>query len=375
MSPIKIRHLLIKRLADGEVAFYWNPTRKMRAFGFSPESLGREVVKAVARAEELNRQWDAAFAGKAEGPVSGTINWLMKDHQQSDRYKNRSAAANEEVDRAFKILGAEFGEFKVAAIRLRHCEAFYARLRKEGSDHRANAVMKWTRYLFNRAIAKELIVSNPAAAVELAALDSRDIIWEDAEVAAMEEAAVAQGRPSVALAIRLAYDLGQRLSDLLRLTWNAYDGSTVTVRQAKTAARRKKKGKAPKLIVIPVLPELKVRLDTAPKLERSPQIVVSEHNARPYSRFHFNRLFRETRDQVAKSHPAVAEKQFLDYRRSAAVRLAEAGCTTEEIVAITGHDIAHGERILETYVPRTAVMGKNAIKKLGEARAKRTKSE
>ncbi|MBM3548871.1 MAG: hypothetical protein FJX54_18160 [Alphaproteobacteria bacterium] len=375
MSPIKIRHLLVKRLADGEVGYYWNPTRRMRDLGFAPESLGRDLVRAIARAEELNQQWDAVQAGRTEGPASGTISWLINDHQKSDRYKNRSAAANEEVDRAFKIIGAEFGEFKAAAVRLRHCEAFYARLRKEGSDHRANMVMKWTRYLFNRAIAKELIVANPAANVELVALDSRDVIWEDAEVAAMEEAAVAQGRPSVALAIRLAYDLGQRLSDLLCLTWTAYDGSSVTVRQSKTAAHRKKKGKAPKLIVIDVLPELKERLDAAPKLERSPQIVVSEHKGRPYTRFHFNRLFRETRDEVAKILPAVAEKQFLDYRRSSAVRLAEAGCTTEEIVAITGHDIAHGERILEAYVPRTAVMGRNAIAKLGEARLKRGKSK
>lgn len=375
MSPVKIRHLLVKRLADGTVGYYWNPTKKMRDLGFSPEALGQDVSKAVVRAEELNRQWDSAQAGKSEGPASGTVNWLIKDHEQSDRYKNRSAAANDEVDRALKIIGAEFGEFKAAAVRLRHCEAFYARLRKEGSDHRANMIMKWTRYLFGRAIAKELIVANPAVAVELVALDSRDIIWEDAEVAAMEEAAIAQGRPSVALAIRLAYDLGQRLSDVLRLTWTAYDGISVKVRQAKTAARRKKKGRKPKLIIIDVLPELKVRLDAAPKPDGSPQIVVSEHTGRPYTHFHFNRLFRETREQVAKTHPEVVDKQFLDYRRSAAVRLAEAGCTTEEIVAITGHDIAHGERILETYVPRTAIMGKNAIAKLAEARAKRTKSE
>lgn len=368
MSPIKIRHLLTKRLTGNVIGYYWNPTRKMRALAFEPEALGTNAAKAIARAEELNAQWDSAQSGKSAAPISGTVNWLIKDHQGSDRYKNRSKAANQEVDRALKIIGAEFGTYQAAAVRLRHCEAFYQRLRTEGSDHRANMIMKWTRYLFGRAIGKELIAVNPAVEVELAATDPRDVIWEDAEVEAMERAAERLGRPSVALAIRMAYDLGQRLSDVLRLTRTAYDGSTVKVRQAKSVARAKRKGEKPKLIIIDVLPELKVRLDAAP--EGSVQIVVSEHSGLPYSRFHFNRLFREVRTQAAIEMPSLAAKQFLDYRRSSAVRLAEAGCTTEEIVAITGHDIDHGARILETYVPRTATMGRNAIAKLGEHRRK-----
>jgi len=53
--------------------------------------------------------------------------------------------------------------------------------------------------------------------------------------------------------------------------------------------------------------------------------------------------------------------QFRDLRRTAAVRLAEAGCTVPEIAAITGHTIDTTARILEAYLPRNFTMARAAI--------------
>ncbi len=58
-----------------------------------------------------------------------------------------------------------------------------------------------------------------------------------------------------------------------------------------------------------------------------------------------------------------SELQARDLRRTAAVRLGEAGCTPIEIAAITGHSIERTRKILETYVPRTEPMGRNAVAK------------
>jgi len=46
------------------------------------------------------------------------------------------------------------------------------------------------------------------------------------------------------------------------------------------------------------------------------------------------------------------------------VRMAEAGATAIEIAAISGHAIDQTQRILETYIPRSAAMGRAAIIKL-----------
>jgi hypothetical protein len=44
-------------------------------------------------------------------------------------------------------------------------------------------------------------------------------------------------------------------------------------------------------------------------------------------------------------------------------RLAEAGCTDPEIAAITGHSLERTRQILETYLPRTPEMARNAMAK------------
>ena len=76
---------------------------------------------------------------------------------------------------------------------------------------------------------------------------------------------------------------------------------------------------------------------------------------------------RHERDTVA----LVAELEHLqarDLRRTAAVRLAEAGATVPEIAAVTGHSIDRTERIMEVYVPRTRAMAVAAIEKLERKR-------
>ena len=62
--------------------------------------------------------------------------------------------------------------------------------------------------------------------------------------------------------------------------------------------------------------------------------------------------------------------QARDLRRTACVRLAEAGCTAIEIAAISGHSIERTSQLLETYVPRTEAMGRSAMDKLERKEAK-----
>lgn len=359
MTRINIRHMLEKRLASG-TAYYFNPTKAMKTAGFTAEALGPDVIAAAARAEVLNGQWDALQKNAPTGPLAGTMAWLIREHQRSDEYKGRVSASNEEVDRACKIIGERFGKYQVAAIERRHVKKFYKDQREAGSLHRANTILKWLRYLLFEAIDAGLIQTNPAAKMRVKGTPPRKVIWADAEIAAVEAAAVDQGRASVALAVRLACDLGQRQGDILRLPWSAYDGTRVTIKQSKTG----------NVVKVKVLPELKAKLDIAMVSKRSPLMVVSEATGRPYQKLQFNRLFRAALEKV----PSAAEKQFRDLRRSASVRLAEASCTPQEVANVTGWKIATAMRMLDTYTPPTTALADNAIAKLGRAR-KRTKSE
>jgi hypothetical protein len=58
------------------------------------------------------------------------------------------------------------------------------------------------------------------------------------------------------------------------------------------------------------------------------------------------------------------ELQARDLRRTACVRMAEAGATEKQIAAVTGHSIEETRRILETYIPTTLEMAQAASAKL-----------
>jgi hypothetical protein len=58
---------------------------------------------------------------------------------------------------------------------------------------------------------------------------------------------------------------------------------------------------------------------------------------------------------------------FHDLRGTAVTMLSEAGCTSQEIAAITGHTFQHVEAILEKYLSRTRHLAEAAIFKFENA--------
>jgi hypothetical protein len=160
------------------------------------------------------------------------------------------------------------------------------------------------------------------------------------------------------LSVDIGAELGQREGDTIRLSWPQYEGGSFTLRQRKTG----------RLITIPATTELRQALAEAPR--RSPTIVISETTGQPYKEDHFRHEFARIRALAGLP----AELRFMDLRRTAVVRLAEAGCSVPEIAAVTGHSIDRTARILEVYLPRTAPMARSAVARLDQARAERTKA-
>ncbi|TVR81928.1 MAG: hypothetical protein EA405_07620 [Rhodospirillales bacterium] len=211
----------------------------------------------------------------------------------------------------------------------------------------ANAVIRILRLLLQFAVDEGYISQNPASKPRLIAVPPRQQIWTNDDLADFVASAERAGRRSMALAVLMGIHLGQRQGDILRLDWSQYDGTVVTLRQSKTGA----------LLKIPVVRELAAALEATPRL--STTILVAESTERPYRADHFHHEFRRIANDAG-----LASLQFLDLRRSAVVRLAEAGCTTAEIAAITGHRLERTMQILETYLPRTLPMAEAAIRKL-----------
>lgn len=80
----------------------------------------------------------------------------------------------------------------------------------------------------------------------------------------------------------------QRLGDVLRLPWSAYDGQTITLRQNKTGAD----------LALPVRPDLKCALDMAP---RTAVAICARRDGHTWKPDHFNKQFARTRLRLPQS--------------------------------------------------------------------------
>ena len=127
--------------------------------------------------------------------------------------------------------------------------------------------------------------------------------------------------PELIYAMELALWTGQRQSDLLALQWVQIDDGLIRLTQRKTG----------KPLIIPIHKHLQNVLEAIPK--RS-MIVLTMRDGRPWQRYTFRHYF----------HKAVLDCDlkgltFHGLRHTAARRLAEeAGGSTHEIAAITGHE-------------------------------------
>jgi len=120
----------------------------------------------------------------------------------------------------------------------------------------------------------------------------------------------------------LARYTAQRGGDLCAMTWSAYDGSTIRLRQQKTKTD----------LVIPVHSALKAELDEWRRTASAVTILVSE-NGRPWRADHPSRILPTALAKIGLPD----ELNVHGLRKLAAASFADAGCTTHEIAAITGH--------------------------------------
>lgn len=354
MATVKIRYLEKRRLRSGEVGWVWN-NRHARATGMETEWLGTNLDAAIARAEKLNATWDQIRLSRGEpsGPAAGTIAWMAHDIEQSDEHKERRPKLRQEVERAFGVIvTSPLGKAKLDAPTGRDITAFRKKLTESKGLAKAHETCKWLRHLFNVARRQKLIAVNPMDGLKIPRPAARQIYWLEEEVETAIATAAEMGRPSIALAIRLAFDTGQREGDVLAMRWSHLIGSEIAVKQAKGGAT----------VRIPCLPELASQLAATPKT--STHLVVSETTHRPYKQFNFVHLVGEVIENAG-----LAGKRYGDLRRSAVVRLAMAGCTIPMIASITGHSYKRCEEILEVYLPRSTELARLAIQRVLAARA------
>jgi integrase len=341
---VKIKGInkVAKRLADGTKATYYY------AWKGGPRLPGKPGDPVFIAA------YNEAIATKADQPI-GTIQSVLNAYQASPKFADLADRTRKDYIRNIRQIEAEFSAFPIEALTDRRCrgEFFAWRDRLAAKSRRqADYVYATLASIFAWAVDRGMVPVNPCERPgKLYTANRAEIVWSEADEATF--LAIAPQR--LHLAYLLAVWTGQRQGDLVRLTWAAYDGTHIAIRQSKTKAR----------IKIPVAAPLKAALDATPKVAVT--ILATTRKTSWTSDGFRTSWYKAVRKAKIKG------PTFHDLRGTAVTRFALSGCSNAEIASFIGHDLDDVARILDAhYLHRDPRLAESALKKreTHEARTK-----
>lgn len=321
------------RLATGEVAVYYYHRATGKRLRGEPGSA--EFLASMAEAE----------AGKVVR-LEQTLAGLIDKFCNSRIWDKLAPSTQREYNRVFKIIVGEYGTVPLEALEDRAFRSDvldwrdrHARKAPREADYRVTAIARVLAWASDRGPLQVNVLRDIDRAYHA---DRSEKIWLPEQIERFLEIAPVE----LQRALMLALHTGQRQGDLVRLTWSAYDGKALSLRQGKTGVR----------VYVPCTRALKAMLDGMP---RTAAVVLTTSSGRAWRGKNL-----QHRWATAMKRAGIEGLHFHDLRGTAVTMLSEAGCTAQEVAAITGHSLQYVGQILDVYLSRTRELAENAICKM-----------
>jgi len=328
-----------RKLASGEVKTYYYHRATGTPLVGAPGS--SEFIASYAAAQNSARQRN-----------SGLLSGLIRDFEQTNKWRRLAESTKAEYRRIFIFWDAKYGTCPHAALEDKKFRTAVVKWHDEVSETKPreadNRVATLARILSWAAKDGPLRVNVLEGFERAYSNDRSDIIWLPEHVDAFLKVASSE----MQLAMVLALHTGQRQADIRKLAWSQYDGANIKLRQGK----RRRIGREAPLIHVPCTKALKATLDSA---QRRAAIILTTKTAVAFKKRYFARLWEET----CRAADIPDDLHFHDLRGTTVTMLAEAGCTLPEIVAVTGHSLRRAQEILDKYLARTSKLAESAIAK------------
>jgi integrase len=298
---------------------------------------------------------EAALAG-SRTPIgagrikSGSVAAVVAEYFDSQKFFTSKSAGTQRMRRGIlERFRTAYGERPFALLPPEWIEA----LLDAKPPHAARSWLVTLRSLCRFAVKRGFLRTDPTAGIKLASAKGDGFhTWTDDEIAQFEAHHPIGSKPRLAFALLLY--TGQRRSDVVRIGRQHIRDGVLTVKQEKTRAA----------LVIPVHPNLQAVLDVTSSKHLTFLVTAT---GKPYGGNAFSEQFRKWCD--AAGLPKRCKPHGL--RKAACRRLAEAGCSANEIMAISGHatmkeivrytKAADQARLARNAMARTAIVGRKSI--------------
>jgi integrase len=312
MSIVRLKHVDRFKDRHGRTRYYF---RKGKG--------ARKVLPGVPGADDFMIAYQAALGGEGTSRearkrgATGTFDRLVQDYYASADYKRLATDTQGAYQRIIDSLlrEANIGHRLVAQMTRQHVQLIVGR--RAATPAAANHFLKKLRILLRFAIDNGWRKDDPTIRIRMFA-GGEFHAWTEDEIRQFERRWPVGTRERTAFALLLF--TGQRGSDVRRMGWQDVRENAIHVVQLKTGQK----------LWIPLHADLAAVLQPC---RRDVGSILQTTFGKPFTvkgigNFMANRI-------AASGLPPRCVMHGL--RKAAARRLAEAGCSTKEIAAITGH--------------------------------------
>jgi len=273
--------------------------------------------------EEFDREYWAIRSGQsAQIKSAPKTSWgnLIKSYRASRAYKSLAAGTRPSYDRVMNRLIENNADLDIRSVDKAQVRAIHEKY--ADTPRKADHMVQVIRLLLNYAKNElDWIQNNPADGIKLFGSQKEWQPWPERLQRAFQNACVALGDEQMLTAFHLGTGTGQRPGDLAKMRWDHYDGEYISVVQDKTGER----------VWVYCPSALREHLDAIP---RRGAFILAKNLTQPIGYTAIEKRFRVIRAEIG---PNAADLVMHGWRYTAAVALAEAGCSDAEIQAVTGH--------------------------------------
>lgn len=252
--------------------------------------------------------------------MTGTFGWAIERYLASGDFAALADATQRNHRRVLDILKKDYGAGLLRDMQARHIKTIRNRIRDAHTTTAADIALGLISTIWEFADERldQDLEADPTVGIRRVHKVSKEHEpWPQWLI----DKFIATAPVPLRLAVRLLLFTGQRRSDVVKMKWSQFDGEFIEVSQQKTK----------ELLSIPCHRDLRAHLEAAPRT--SEFILVGERGGHGYKAASLSALITRHLRSIGVTGGYSAH----GLRKNAGNALAEAGCSTRQIMAVLGH--------------------------------------